>query len=300
MLEAAADIIHSTNLMDILKTIRSTLYDPAFYDRVRSESIRPTLKIFAIVGVIGIGLTMVLAVPALVSFANSNFPDKIESAYPDDLVVNIHDGQMSINQPEPYYIKNTLPFLGDTKNLVVFDGTDQLSDDLVENSTIVLVKKKYMITPGQNHQQQILPLSQIATTSTTTIEKSSLVGIVDHAKPYFKPVVLIGGAFGIVLVTLLGALFWVLFHMMYLLFPALLIFFFTQLRGFPYTYKQSYIIAAYASIPVVILSYILFGLLLKSASIPFAYSLALLLVAIFNIVAAQKKPEEAMSESNES
>lgn len=266
--------------MNFLKTIRSSLYSPVFYRNARAKPLAPAIKIFAVLGAIGVAISMLFALPGLLSFAYSNFPQAIESAYPDDLVITIENGEMSIDQPQPYYIKNTLPvFSGPDapKYIAVFDGKDKLPEDLLENSTFILLKDKYAIAPGQNNQEQIIPFSRLGT---TTIQKSTIVAVVDAFKPYFIPAVLGGGALLFLILTLFGALFWVLFHMIYILIPALLMFLFGLLRGSKMTYKESYMTALYASIPVAIFFYLL-GLL-HILQPQYAYTLLLLLVAIAN------------------
>ena len=129
--------------MDFLRVIRSSLYDPAFYGRIRTQSISSVIKMFAILGIIGIGILMVVAYIGVIPFAYSHFPDKLEAAYPADLIITVANGALSINQPQPYYVKNSLGFSGanDTKYLAIFDTGDDLSGDLQQNSTFVIIKK---------------------------------------------------------------------------------------------------------------------------------------------------------------
>jgi Protein of unknown function (DUF1189) len=269
--------------MEFFRVIRSSLYDPAFYDRVRGQvRLGPAIKIFGILSIVGIGLTMAIVYVGLVPFAYSNFPDAVESAYPDDLVVTIAHGEMSVNQPQPYYVQNTLPGLSDQngpKYLAIFDGNDVLSGDLQQNSTFMLVKKAYAITPGNNDQEQVVSFANIQ--STTTVQKSTVVGVIEKLRPYFRPVVLFGGALLFIILTLIGSVFWVVFHMIYVLIPAVLVFLFGQIRGSGMRFWESYMIALYASIPVAILFYLLSRLGVTQPG--YAYTLALLLVAVVNI-----------------
>jgi hypothetical protein len=272
--------------MKMWDAIRSCFYDPDFYRRIRVESLNFGIKVAALLGAIGIGISLLLATPALVSFAHSNLPQALESAYPNDLVVTIDNGKMSINQPQPYYVKNTLPYFSGQdapENLVVFDGTDKLEPDLNKNSTIVLAKETYLIAEGQHNEQQIFPLSRLGTT-TITIDKSKVVATIDTVKPYFVPVVYVGGAFLFVLFVLGGTFFWLLFHMVYLLIPALLIFLFSLMRENTFTFMESYRTAFFASIPVAIVFYLLFSMILHSPAPEFTYTLFVLVVALVNIV----------------
>ena len=274
--------------MDFLRVIRSSFYDPAFYAGIRAQSVSAAIRIFAILGVIGIGVVMVIAYGGVAQFAYSHFPDTLESAYPNDLVITVAQGAMSINQPQPYYVKNMLSSFSnpdDPKYLAIFDGNDVLSGDLQQNSTFAIVKKNFAITHGSNNQEQVISFSKMQ--GTTTVEKSTVVGVIDRYKPYFVSGVLFGGAILFVILALFGTFFWVLFHLIYLLIPAALIFLFGLARGARMKYRESYMTAVYASIPVAILFYLLS--LLKVINVEYAYTFVLLLVAVVNIAGEPKE-----------
>ena len=119
---------------------------------------------------------------------------------------------------------------------------------------------------------------------TTTVDKSTVVSLIDRYKSYFIPGVLFGGALMFTIFAILGTCFWVLFHMIYLLIPAALIFLFGLVRGVRMKYRECYMIAVYASIPVAILFYVVSRVI----QIEYAYSLVLLLLAIGNITGEPK------------
>lgn len=270
-------------MKDLFNTIRSSFYDPAFYARVPQFSIFSAIKIFALLGVVGFALIGLSLVPVAVDFFKSDLPRAVKDAYPNDLTVSIADGKLSVNQPQPYYIKNTLPLLsegeGSPKNLIIFDGTNTLVDDLQENSTLVLFKEKYLIAPGQDNQQQIISLTKLAT---TTVDKATFVGWVEKVEPYFKPVVLWGGSGLLMVMLIFGTAFWIVFHLVYLLLPALVVFLFSKSRTKPYEYTEAYMIVAYASIPTAILIF-LFEAIPAIPQISFLYTLVLFVFVIINI-----------------
>ena len=269
--------------MDIFRVIRSSIYEPAFYARIRSRTLWSTIKTFVILGLVGFGLLMLFAYIAIVPLAHSGLPDAVASAYPADLVVTMAKGELSINQPQPYYIKNTLPIFsgkGEPQNIAVFDGNDQLSSDLKQNSTFVIVKKQFAITQGRDGTEQVTPFTSYQ--STTTIDQAKFVGMVDKVKPYFAPGIIYGGAVLLLLITLFGALFWVIYHGIYVLIPALLIFLISKLQKDHMKFSESYMVALYASVPIAILFYLLLLLSIK-LPIPFAYTALLLIVAFINL-----------------
>ncbi len=266
-------------MMDFWHTIKSSFFDPVFYNTIRTQPLRPGIKILSILGLVGVGLPMIFALGGLIAFAFSDSLRVVESLYPSELVITIADGEMSINQPQPYYVKNSLTTKPEPKYLVIFDGDDQISGDGQENSTMILVKKKFAMTGGSDSQGRVISFSNLE--GTTTIEKSTVVNLIEKIRPYFAPVVLIGGIIALVAGTVFAVFFWVLFHMIYILFPSVLIFLFSLMRGSHMTYTESYKIGLYASIPIAIFSYLCSHLGFPLPA--FAYSLILLLIAVVNI-----------------
>ncbi len=273
--------------MDIFRTIRSSFYDPAFYQRMRTLPMTRLIAPLALLSVAGIGILMLAVYFNILPFARGDFLASIESQYPSDLVLTITNGELSINQPQPYYVKNTLPALSGKdapQYLVIFDGTDQLSTDLVANSTYLIVKKQFLISQGRNGQGQITPFSTMK--GTTTIEREMFVGLVERARPYVAPAVIFGGGLLVLLLTFVASMLWIIGHMVYVLIPACGLFFFGKLRGIQMDYKESYRAALLASIPPAILFYLL-SLLKVSLPLPFAYTFLLLIVAAMNLAAVE-------------
>ncbi len=276
--------------MDIFRVIRSSLFDPAFYARMRTQPLTQAIRTFAILGLAGFGIIMVFAYVAVVPIAHSGLPDAVAAAYPSDLIVTVARVELSINQPQPYYIKNTLPFFSGKdapENLVIFDGTDQLSGDLKANSTFAIIRKDGAITQGNNGQDQYMSFS--AYQSTTTIDQSKFVGLVDQVKPYFAPAIIFGCALLFLFIAVIAGMLWVVFHGIYVLIPALIIFLVAMLQKKTLKYSEAYMIGLYASIPPAIL-FFLFSLLRLSVPVPFTYTITLLLIAFINLSYAPPLP----------
>ena len=246
---------------EFLTPIGRSFFDPTFYRHVRTETLTPVVKLFAFLGTLGIALTMGSVLFAALPFAFSSFPDQLEAVFPNDLIVTIASGSVAINKPQPYYIPvpASMPSFATSsssvvpKFLVIFDASNTLSSDTIENSTYVILKKDYAVS-GTGNDQRFTSFEHA--TGTTAITKKDISGIIDPLKSYFKPVVIIGSALAFVLALIFGTITWVMFHMLYLLFPALIIFFIAHMRPKPVMYKEAYMIAAYASIPVAILAYV--------------------------------------------
>ncbi len=261
--------------------IRRAFTDLEFYKKDRMDAGIAGTKVLAILVGIGITLSMVVAAPGLVSFAFSGFPEKLKSAFPDDLVVSIAQTGLTVNQEQPYYIENNLFEDERYKYLVIFDGGDVLAPDLITNSTFSLLKKEYAITVGQNNSQQIFSFSQMGTT-TVTLEKGMVVSFVEKFEPYFTPAVIGGGFVFFLLIIVLGTFFWVVFHAIYLLFPAALVFLLMMVTQRKIPYAEGYLLVVYASIPALVFDYgmdTLFG----PSPMSFSYTLTLLVFTFANM-----------------
>ena len=264
-------------MKNLPRVISSSLYNPDFYQSVRTKTVREGAKTLAYLGLLGTGVAAIIMQLFIIPFALSNVLDTVEQTMPNDLVVTVAGGQVAINQPEPYYIKNTL-FEGGPKNLVIFDTADTLGVDLKQNDSLIIIKKSYVIS-GASQEQRVTQIDN--TQPTTTLQKSDLVSLIEKVRPYFAPVVITGGIVIGLLFVLLGTFLWVVFHMVYLLFPAVLVYLLRYTGNAKLTFEESYLVALFASIPVAILSYILsFGGLQLP---PFGYSLFVLVIVVVNV-----------------
>ena len=103
----------------------------------------------------------------------------------------------------------------------------------------------------------------------------------EKIRPYVQPVIMIGGLVLVVLGAFFGGAFWLLFHLIYLLLPGALVYLFGRFREPQILWKESYIVAVYASIPAAILS---FALTFTPWHLPiFMHTLLVMLVAIINL-----------------
>lgn len=263
----------------LISTVRSSVYDPSFYAQKRSEDVSIVAKWFAILGVIGIGLILIPITGTIFSFTRSNALDTVQAVFPDDLVVTMASGTVSINQPQPYYIKNT--FSAEPTHLVIFDGDDVLKGDAADNSAFAIVKKDHMIS-GTKSDAKFSSFSGVE--GTTTVAKTDVVAFFDKVRPYFIPALIVGGIFLLVLGTILGTIFWVVFHMVYLLFPALLVYIVGMFRTQKLLFGEAYMYGAYASIPVAIVSYLTTAFVMPLPG--FGYTVLVLMIAVVNMIYA--------------
>lgn len=96
--------------MNIFKQIKNSVYGPEYYKEVvANKKLRSSIKYFAKLSLLIASLFVVGAIITwpLVSKMAKQGLNSVVAMYPSDLEINIVNGQASINQPEPYFIKST-------------------------------------------------------------------------------------------------------------------------------------------------------------------------------------------------
>jgi len=276
-------------MINLFNRIRATIYDPAFYASARMKDLSQPIKLTAVVAVIGALLGAAVMYAFIVPLAFLPVFDKAEAAYPDDLIIKLQNGDVTINQEEPYYIENNL-FDEGPEHLVIFDGGDTLEGTASQNDALVLVKRTHLIASSDDDERMI-DFKKFGTT-TVTITKEDVRGFLAGVEPYYKPVLLIGGFFAVLVGALFAGFFWVIFHLIYLvIIPAPAVWIYARFRTPQLSFKEAYITVVYASIPVAILTFII-GLLGFNWP-PFVYSLVVVLIALINIA---RQPESTSHE----
>lgn len=265
--------------MKLLETITRAAVDPLFYQEIRSDSVFDVLSPLFKVAAIGATLSLGVVYVGLISLTTIDIPGKALALYPDALEITLGSGEVHTNQPQPYYIPNTLSDKG-PKNLVVFDENDELPTDLEKNSTYILVKKNFAVYEGGQNKQQFVSFAS-ATTSTTTITKALVTGYVDKVRPYIKPGIVFGGALLLILCIAAITIFWTLFHIFYCLVPAVLLFAVLKMTKETYTFNEAYMLAAYASIPVAIA---MFAAGFVGLAVPYLTTLLIVALALYHTV----------------
>lgn len=242
--------------MKFFDTLRSTVFDPAFYSSMRDRSWGEAAKYYLVIAFVVI-FAYVAPVWGFLLTIKPELVDSIVSVYPDALEVTIADGAMSINQPEPYAIPNT-HFKEMPKNYVVFETADDeyTPARFEEADTLLLFKRTFAVVRDSDNggagKQRLFDYG--TSTGTSTLDKTDIVGVAEKIKPYVRPVVIIGGAFVFVLVVLIGGAFMLGFHLIYTLLAALLVLFYFKIIKKEETYATAYTTALFASMPVTIVS----------------------------------------------
>ncbi len=146
--------------MNIFKQIKNSVYGPEYYKNiVASTKLRSSIKYFAKFSLLIATLFVVVAVvtwPLVSKLANKAL-DSMVALYPNDLEVNIVNGQASINQPEPYFIKSA----DGTESLAVINTKEDFSISKFRSYGVPFMLTKTELVGIKDEgtgQLQIMPL----------------------------------------------------------------------------------------------------------------------------------------------
>lgn len=267
-----------------LKVARSTISDPSFYARLTTADLANAVTMTALAG-----LCVAVAVAVFMGATLSPYIGRIssgitavENTFPNDLAITLVHGHVSINQPEPYYVAN--PFGSDPKYAVIFDATGTTPEDLNKASTFALVRETYIVYADKASSSRIASFPD--NESTSSVDHTRFVSSIEHYRPYAVPFAIGGGLITMILGVFFYVLVWTPFHMAYLLIPATILWIYAAVRGRKDVWGRMYVVALYASIPVIILS----GVSFFTIALPeYTYTIAVLAIAIVNMERAKSK-----------
>ncbi len=288
--------------MWFLHAIKSSVYDPLFYSRIREKRGSSAFGYFAL-------LVFVFAFFASISplrgiatfiFQSSEKKDAVRqevlAVYPDELVLTTKGGKVSMNQPSPYTIPVPMVIQNEStknnqkvpKNLIVINTNKPIGTDdfAVYDTFAVLSADSIGIFDQEKGKMEIQSLEKILN-EPYTLDKTQFISFVAMLEKILKVV-------GVTLLFLLP--FFVFFGMMlwyviYLLFGALIIWIAAKLRGANWDYKTAYKAGLYLmTLPIICVGLMSF-ISSQSATIPFLFTGILFLATLININKEEKQEE---------
>lgn len=188
-----------------------SLTTPKYYGDILAARFSLTLKYYLVLSLVlsavSAGIFSFTALPQIRAFVDEQLM-QIPDYYPENLEITAKDGQLSINQPEPYIVpipkdwldemnkdleeelsqyvgesreKEEMEQMQKIKNIVVFksDGT---INDLENFNTFILVNSKNMIY-RDSQKLEVVPLSDVPD---GTFTKETLVGGLNEFAPILE------------------------------------------------------------------------------------------------------------------
>ncbi len=178
------------------RNILRTFYDKTFYKESEGDSfgkralmLYVVCLVFSLVSIISISNFYIQNKEKVGQFA-VNIKRALPGLYPQDLEMTVKNGELSINQPEPYYLGNEIfaAVMGDNKESAAFQNfitidTKASIDDYESYNTIFLVNKKgFAVKQSERGEIRFYPFSQF------TPEKSKASELVINHNMYMQGV----------------------------------------------------------------------------------------------------------------
>ncbi len=150
--------------------------------------------------------------------------NRLEAAYPDDLVIMVKNGALTINQPTPYYID--IPEMSEVDgytHLITIDPEAEVSD-FEESRSIVLVTDREIVYPDQQNGSTITSyrvMSLREFPEDVVLDERQYQSFISKLEPIFAwipriaPFLLLAG---VILIPFFGTLLSTAWQLMYLLF----------------------------------------------------------------------------------
>lgn len=275
--------------MNFFRNVANSIYNPEFYRRLLTQPFSFSLTYFySIVLSLSFIITLVFSLSVLPEMSSllSSLGPKIISYYPQDLVVTISQGEVSINQPEPYIIRMPDEFtrtgdLARWEHLVVIDTTDSFALDLSNPyNTYLLITKNDIVLFDETGGIRVESFTNVPD---TVIDRAYLAALMRQIEPYIAfaiPLIVVGIFLALIVV---GSMI-----LIYLLLGGLFIWALTKLKGMSIGYKKSYQLGLHAiTLPALI--NILIALIIPMWYIHFLFTVLMLLVVAMNVQPALKR-----------
>ncbi|MFH1769673.1 MAG: DUF1189 family protein [Parcubacteria group bacterium] len=239
--------------MNIFGKIKNSIYGPQFYKDLQNKSLGFSIgylfKLALLIALVATIIYSIVLVPKVSDFLDNIGADIIDY-YPDELVMDIKDGKVSVNVPEPYFL--ALPGelrgeLDDTnvdpsvENLLVINTKQEFSIDLFESyNTVALLGEDYIAHYDDNSQIAIISLSDVPDFTLDADKVSTWAGKIESIVKIVPMVIL---PIGVFLVSFFVTFIW---NLIYMFFGAIVILILLKIMGKQTGYGHSYRIGLHA------------------------------------------------------
>lgn len=265
-----------------MQTVRSSIYNPDFYSKIKHQSLLSALKyFFLLILALAFINTLILSYELAVKIPDQakKFVAESVKSYPADLEVSIDDGQVSTNAQEPFFVPmpNNDEY-NDLNNILVIDTkTPFSSTQFGQYKTMLWLTRDSLFYQNREFDTRSLDLSKF---DNIKIDRQFIQTWANKISPWLN---LIGPA--LILAVFIGLFLGFAFNLIYFLLLALLVFFLSAIFKWGLDYKSAYKTALYASTLAFLLDLVLFntGLYTGFFGFPFLFTLAALCAATVNL-----------------
>ncbi len=283
--------------MKFFQRVQDSIYSPAFYAQAPTKSLRRALGYFFLLTFIATALQTILMVPAIVGFSQRvpGYVKSVTGQYPEELQVQIQNGQVTTNVKEPYFVPlKDIDSPGATisgKNLLVIDTKTPFSAAQFHqyNSAAWLTKDTLFYESNRGFKS-----TDLSKMDGLEINNGLIQGFVELLTPYYQYVTPVG-----ILFVFSGISSAYTFRLFYMLFLALIIWLLAKIFNWNFSYKGAYTVGLYA-MTLGILVDILWSLTnnwITFNGFPFMFTILTLGVVILNLT---RKPSTLTPTESES
>lgn len=270
----------------LFEHIRKSIYNPGYYTELLSKPLSQSWKYYsAFALLVVVFLTITSSIP-LVGGANKalhEFPQQFFAYYPDDLVIDVTAGKVTINQPEPYAFPIPAHLLADMseedraqfQNIAIIDTVTPFSlEQFQAYKTLAWLGLGQMAFLGRSGGVRI---EQLSPSISYTLTETKLKNLELKAREYYHLV-------GPTLVVLIFVVFMTVFgfNFVYLLFGALCIFAMGHIMKLRWTYGQSYRIGLHAITLPILVNTVLSIAGIGLTQIPLLFTVVMIVVVYTN------------------
>ncbi len=280
--------------MEIFQSIRNVIQRPQFFTSLEFTKAR-ALRFYSISILVFTLALVVISLPNALWFAKTitsqewnNQTEIIAGLYPDELEINMVNGNISTNVEEPFLI----PFPASWRkqgyhddwleNLLVIDTTKSISleDFAAKKTNFILGKNSIGAWNQREGKVEIYDLGNAkGKAEAFLLTKAKYTQFISQASSVIQKVLLVGMCF---LPLFFYIAYW-MSYLMYLLFGAAIVWFVAKKRGYPLSYKHAYKAGMYL-LPVPLV-YDFFVMLLSDfphARVPLLFTAFLVAMALKN------------------
>lgn len=236
--------------MDIFQSIQNIIQRPQFFTSLEFTKGR-ALRFYSLLILLFTLASVAISLPDAIRFAQTitsqewrNQTDIITELYPDELEVNVVNGDISTNAEEPLSIPfpvswRTKEYSGMPENLLVIDTAKSITlEDFAAKKTAFILSKNTLGAWDQKEGRvSIYDLGNMKGEATAfLLTKAKYTQFISQASSVIQKALLVG-------MCLLPIFFYISYwigYLMYLLFGAVIVWLVAKMRGYQLSYKHAY------------------------------------------------------------
>jgi hypothetical protein len=272
-------------MKQLIEHIRKSIYGPEYYRELPAKPLSFSFKYYGgLAMLIALFLTILYSIPLVPLVTNTlrSLPQNFAAYYPDELTVPIVNGIATTTVPQPFYLpipaimKEQLSRELGVEHLGVIDVTSPVSlEKYREHRALFWIAQNALVVRDQKDGMRVSPF---ASNFNFTLSEKGILGVIGSFEPYFKFVLPV-----LVLAIFVGLCFAFAINLVYLLFPAFIIYAVMGIWKHKWTFGTAFQVCLHATTLPLLLSALLSLFGFNLGSLPFASTLLLLVMVFINI-----------------